>query len=113
MNPIKQHNFVMEQGVPCSFILEYNKDVQADDLFAVVRVTASDEEYVAKFDISKVENVSEDVVTTFKLTLGGDIPQGRYVYDVFVYANDKPKAKILKGHILVKASISDRGRLNG
>ena len=104
----------MDQGVPCSFIMEYNKEVQADDLFAVVRVDTSDEEFVAKFNITKVENVSEDAVSTFKLTLGGDIPQGRHVYDVFVYdQNNKPKYKILKGHILVKGSVSDRGRLNG
>ena len=104
----------MEQGVPCSFIIEYNKEVQADDLFAVVRVDTSDEEFAAKFNITKVENVNEDAVSTFKLTLGGDIPQGRYVYDVFVYdQNNKPKYKILKGHILVKGSVSDRGRLNG
>lgn len=104
----------MEQGVPCSFIIEYNKEVQADDLFAVVRVDTSDEEFAAKFNITKVENVNEDAVSTFKLTLGGDIPQGRHVYDVFVYdQNNKPKYKILKGHILVKGSVSDRGRLNG
>lgn len=104
----------MEQGVPCSFIIEYNKEVQADDLFAVVRVDTSDEEFAAKFNITKVENLSEDAVSTFKLTLGGDIPQGRHVYDVFVYdQNNKPKYKILKGHILVKGSVSDRGRLNG
>lgn len=113
MTQIKQHNFVMEQGVPCSFIIEYNKEVAADDLFAVVRVQASDTDYVAKFDIAKVENVTDDAVTTFKLTLDGDIPQGRYVYDVFVYdANNHPKTKILKGHVLVKDSVSDRGRLN-
>ena len=111
---IQTHNFVMEQGVPCSFILEYNKEIQADDLFAVVRVDTNDEKFVAKFNITKVENVSEDAVSTFKLTLGGDIPQGRHVYDVFVYdQNNKPKYKILKGHILVKGSVSDRGRLNG
>ena len=103
----------MEQGVPCSFILEYNKEVTTDDLFAVVRVNASDEEYVARFTVVKIENVSDDAVTTFKLTLDRDIPQGRYVYDVFVYSGDKPKAKILKGHILIKASISDRGRVHG
>ena len=113
MNQIKQHNFVMEQGVPCSFIIEYNKEVKAEDLFAVVRVDTSNEEFAAKFNIAKVENVSEDAVSTFKLTLGGDIPQGRHVYDVFVYENDKPKAKILKGHILVKGSVSDRGRVHG
>lgn len=113
MTQIKQHNLVMEQGVPCSFLLEYNKEVTAEDLFAVVRVDTSDEEFVTKFDITKVENVSEEAVTTFKLTLGGDIPQGRHVYDVFVYENDKPKAKILKGHILVKGSVSDRGRVHG
>ena len=110
---IQTHNFVMEQGVPCSFIIEYNKEVQVDDLFAVVRVNASDDKYVARFDIARVENVNEDAIATFKLTLDGEIPQGRFMYDVFVYENDKPKAKILKGHILVKASISDRGRLNG
>ena len=114
MNQIKQYNFVMEQGVPCSFLLEYNKEIQADNLFAVVRGNASDEEFVAKFNIAKVENVSEDAIVTFKLTLNGDIPHGRYIYDVFVYdSNNKPKSKILKGHILIKASISDRGRLNG
>ena len=114
MNQIKQYNFVKEQGVPCSFLLEYNKEVTADEVFAVARVNASDEGYVAKFDISKVENVSDDAISTFKLTLNGDIPQGRYVYDVFIYdSNNKPKSKILKGHVLVKASISDRGRLNG
>ena len=113
MTQIKQHNFVIEQGVPCSFLLEYNKEIQADDLFAVVRVNASDEEFVAQFGITKIENISEDAVTTFKLTLDGDIPVGRYIYDVFVYSGDKPKAKILKGHILIKASISDRGRVHG
>lgn len=114
MTQIKQHNFVMEQGVPCSFIIEYNKEVQADDLFAVVRVDTSDEEFAAKFNITKIDNVHEDAVSTFKLALGGDIPQGRHVYDVFIYdANNKPKAKILKGHILVKGSVSDRGRVNG
>lgn len=111
---IQTHNILMEQGVPCSFLLEYNKEVTADNLFAVVRVTAGDDEYIAKFEIVKVENVSDDAVTTFKLTLNDDIPQGRYVYDVFVYdANNKPKSKILKGHVLVKGSVSDRGRLNG
>ena len=111
---IQTHNILMEQGVPCSFLLEYNKEVTADNLFAVVRVTAGDEEYIAKFEIVKVENVSDDAVTTFKLTLNDDIPQGRYVYDVFVYdANNKPKSEILKGHVLVKGSVSDRGRLNG
>lgn len=114
MTQIKQYNFVKEQGVPCSLLLEYNKEVTADNLFAVVRVTAGDEEYIAKFEIVKVENVSDDAVTTFKLTLNDDIPQGRYVYDVFVYdSNNKPKSKILKGHLLVKSSVSDRGRLNG
>ena len=114
MNQIKKHNFVMEQGMPCSFLLEYNKEVQADDLFAVVRVDTSDEGFVAKFNITKIENVNEDAVSTFKLTLGGDIPQGRHVYDVFVYdSNNKPKTKILKGHILVKGSVSDRGRVHG
>ena len=110
---IQTHNILMEQGVPCSFILEYNKEVTTDDLFAVVRVNASDEEYVARFTVVKIENVSDDAVTTFKLTLDRDIPQGRYVYDVFVYSGEKPKAKILKGHILIKASISDRGRVHG
>ena len=113
MKLVQTHNIIKEQGVLCSFILEYNKEVQADDLFAVVRVNASDEENVARFDIVKIENVSDDAVTTFKLTLDGDIPQGRYVYDVFIYSNNKPKAKILKGHILVKESVSDRGRANG
>lgn len=104
----------MEQGVPCSFLLEYNKEVTADDLFAVVRITAGDEGYIAKFEIVKVENVSDDAVTTFKLTLNDDIPQGRYVYDVFVYdSNNKPKSKILKGHVLVKGSVSDRGKEHG
>ena len=111
MTQIKQYNFVKEQGVPCSFLLEYNKEVAADDLFAVVRVNASDEELVAKFNIVKVDNVSEDAISTFKLTLNGDIPQGRYVYDVFVYdTNKQPKKKILKGHVLVKGSVSNRGR---
>lgn len=113
MTQIKQYNFVKEQGTPYSFILEYNKEIQASALFAVARVNTSDEEYVFKFDIVKLENVSDDAVSTFKLTLDGDIPQGRYVYDVFVYSGDKPKAKILKGHVLVKGSVSDRGRLNG
>ena len=111
---IQTHNILMEQGVPCSFLLEYNKEVTADNLFAVVRVTAGDEEYIAKFEIIKVENVSDDAVTTFKLTLDGEIPQGRYVYDVFVYdVNNHPKTKILKGHVLVKGSVSDRGRVHG
>lgn len=110
MTQIKQHNFVKEQGVPYSFILEYNKEVATDNLFAVVRSNATDEEIVAKFEVVKTENTNEDVTSTFKLTLDGDIPPGRYVYDVFSYTADKPKSKLLKGYILVKASVSDRGR---
>ena len=111
MTQIQQHDLVKEQGVPCSFILEYNKEAQAEDLFSVVRVTANSDEYVAKFDIVKLENLDDDAISTFKLTLDNDIPAGRYVYDAFVYdTNNKPKSKILKSHVLVKASISDRGR---
>ena len=110
---IQRHDFVMEQGVPKSIVLEYNKEIVANDLFAVVRSTAVDEEIVAKFDVVKIENTDEDVVSTFKLTLDGDIPPGRYVYDVFSYTADKPKSKLLKGYILVKSSVSDRGRDRG
>lgn len=110
---IQRHDFVMEQGVPKSIVLEYNKEIVANDLFAVVRSNATDEEIVAKFDVVKIENTDEDVTSTFKLTLDGDIPQGRYVYDVFSYTADKPKSKLLKGYILVKASVSDRGRDRG
>ena len=114
MNQIKQYNFVKEQGVPCSFILEYNKEVSASDVFAVVRSNTTDDDIVAEFKVVKIENTDEDVTSTFKLTLDGDIPQGRHVYDIFIYdTNNKPKAKILKGHILVKASVSDRGRDRG
>lgn len=110
---IQRHDFVMEQGVSKSIVLEYNKEIAANDLFAVVRSNATDEEIVAKFDVVKIENTDEDVVSTFKLTLDGDIPPGRYAYDVFSYTADKPKSKLLKGYILVKASISDRGRDRG
>ena len=113
MNQIQRYNFVKEQGAPCSFILEYNKQVTADDLFAVVRSNATDEEIVAKFEVVKIENTDEDVISTFKLTLDGDIPPGRYIYDVFSYMANKPKSKLLKGYILVKASVSDRGRDRG
>ena len=109
---IQTHNFVVESGVPHIIVLEYNKEVSATDVFAVVRSNASDDEIVARFKIVKIENTDADVTSTFKLTLDGDITPGRYIYDVFVYENDKTKAKILKGHILVKGSVSDRGRLN-
>ena len=115
MNQIKKYNFVKEQGVPCSFILEYNKEVSASDVFAVVRSNTTDDDIVAEFKVVKIENTDADadVTSTFKLTLDGDITPGRYVYDVFIYdSNNKPKSKILKGHFLVKGSVSDRGRLN-
>lgn len=109
---IQTHNLVMESGIPHIIVLEYSKEVSASDVFAVVRSSATDDNIVAKFEVIQLENTDIDVKSTFKLKLGGDIDPGRYVYDVFVYSNDKPKAKILKGHILVKGSVSDRGRLN-
>ena len=110
---IQTHNFVMESGIPHIIVLEYNKDVGATDVFAVVRPNANDDEIVARFKVVKIDNTDADVASTFKLTLDGDITPGRYVYDVFVYdSNNKPKSKILKGHVLVKGSVSDRGRLN-
>ena len=110
---IQTHNFVVESGVPHIIVLEYNKKVSATDVFAVVRSNASADEIVARFKVVKIENTDADVTSTFTLTLDGAITSGRYVYDVFIYdSNNKPKSKILKGHVLVKGSVSDRGRLN-
>ena len=109
---IQTHNFVMESGVPHMIILEYSKEVSSSDIFAVVRSSATDDNIVAKFEVIQLENTDIDVKSTFKLTLGGNITPGRYVYDVFRYEDGKPKSKLLKGYILVKASVSDRGRLN-
>lgn len=109
---MQKHNIVQEAGVPESIILEYNKAASPSDLFAVVRIKGTDDDIVAKFDIEQVETRSDDpcIVRTYRLTLPGTIPPGRYVYDVFRYEGNRPTSKLLWGYLLVRESVSDRGR---
>lgn len=109
---IQKHNIVQEAGVPESIILEYNKVASPSDLFAVVRVKGTDDDIVAHITIEQVATQSDDpcIVSTYRLTLPGTIPPGRYVYDVFRYEGDSPTSKLLWGYLLVRESVSDRGR---
>ena len=92
-------------------VIEFNIDqpLISDDLFACIRKYPSEQNYLAVFEINAD---TKEQSATVKLKASSEhLSVGKYYYDVWFWANNKPKKCILKGVINVGEGVSNRGKL--
>ena len=111
MLPVK-HNLTSVKGEFITFAIGYSELIDESDLFACVRKYPWDEEYIAKFDITtSTEELASEEKCKITLVLDTNKLQfGSYMYDVFIWAGDKPVKCLVEGHINIHEGISNRGK---
>lgn len=92
-------------------VIEFNIDqpLVSDDLFACVRKYPSEQNYLAVFD-ANVDTKEQSAVVNLKAS-SEHLSVGKHYYDVWIWANGKPKKCILKGVVNVGEGVSNRGKL--
>lgn len=111
MTPVK-HNLSVIRGEFIILTIGYNGEVESEDLFACVRKFVQDDHYEAKFNIA----VSKDnlaVGESCRIILSLDTKNlnvGRYVWDLFVWAGDRPVKCLVKGQLTILEGVSNRGK---
>lgn len=111
MTPVK-HNLSAIKGEYITLTIGYNGTVEAEDLFSVVRKFAQDEQYKAKFNIEvSKDNLTVDESCRIILSLDtNELQAGRYAWDLFIWAGNRPVKCLVKGEIIIKQGISNRGK---
>ncbi len=111
MTPVK-HNLSAIKGEFITLTIGYNGAVEPDDLFACVRQFVQDDHYEAKFNIT----VSKDNLAAgerCRIILSLDTKEfldGRYVWDLFVWADGRPVKCLVKGQLTIIEGVSNRGK---
>ena len=111
MTPVK-HNLSAIKGEFITLTIGYNSLVEPEDLFACIRQSPYDEWYRAKFNIT----VSKDNLATgerCRIILSLDTKElldGRYAWDLFVWAGDRPVKCLVKGQLTILEGVSNRGK---
>ena len=91
-------------------VIEFNIDqpLISDDLFACVRKYPSEQNYLTVFEVNA--NTEEHSATVTLKASSEQLSVGKCYYDVWIWANGKPKKCILKGTINVDEAVSNRGK---
>lgn len=91
-------------------VIEFNIDqpLVSDDLFACVRKYPSEQNYLTVFEVDATTE-EHSAIVTLKAS-SEHLNVGKYCYDVWIWANGKPKKCILKGTINVDEAVSNRGK---
>lgn len=111
MTPVK-HNLSAIKGEFITLTIGYNGEVESEDLFACVRKFIQDDHYEAKFNIT----VSKDNLAAgerCRIILSLDTKEfldGRYVWDLFVWADGRPVKCLVKGQLTILEGVSNRGK---
>lgn len=111
MTPVK-HNLSAIKGELITLTIGYNVEVDPEDLFSCVRKFTYDEWYRAKFNII----VSKDNLAageSCRIILSLDTKEfldGRYVWDLFVWAGGRPVKCLVKGQLTILEGVSNRGK---
>ena len=92
-------------------VIEFNIDqpLVADDLFACVRKYPSEQNYLAVFGIN-ADTQEQSATVTLKAS-SENLSVGKHYYDVWIWANGKPKKCIIGGVINVRDGVSNRGKV--
>lgn len=107
-----KHNLSAIKGEFITLTIGYNGEVEAEDLFACVRKFIQDDHYEAKFNVT----VSKDNLATgerCRIILSLDTKElldGRYVWDLFVWADGRPVKCLVKGQLTILEGVSNRGK---
>lgn len=111
MTPVK-HNLSAIKGEFITLTVGYNDEVEPEDLFSCVRKFIQDDHYEAKFNIT----VSKDNLAageSCRIILSLDTKEfldGRYVWDLFVWADGRPVKCLVKGQLTILEGVSNRGK---
>lgn len=107
-----KHNLSAIKGEFITLTIGYNGEVEAEDLFACVRKFIQNDHYEAKFNIT----VSKDNLAAgerCRIILSLDTKEfldGRYVWDLFVWADGRPVKCLVKGQLTILEGVSNRGK---
>lgn len=111
MTPVK-HNLSAIKGEFITLTIGYSGAVEPEDLFACVRQSTYDEWHSAKFNITvSKDNLAAGERCRIILSLDTkELLDGRYVWDLFVWALDRPVKCLVKGQLTILEGVSNRGK---
>ena len=111
MTPVK-HNLSAIKGEFITLTIGYNGTVEAEDLFSCVRKFVQDDHFEAKFNttVSK-DNLAAGERCRIILSLDTkELLDGRYVWDLFIWAEGRPVKCLIKGQLTILEGVSNRGK---
>ena len=111
MIPVK-HNLSVIRGEFITLTIGYNGEVESEDLFSCVRKFVQDNHYEAKFNITvSKDNLAAGERCRIILSLDTkELLDGRYAWDLFVWAGDRPVKCLVKGQLTILEGVSNRGK---
>lgn len=111
MTPVK-HNLNAVRGEFITLTIGYSGEVEVEDLFSCVRKFTYDEWYRAKFNIAvSKDNLAAGESCRIILSLDTkDLLDGRYAWDLFIWAGDRPVKCLVKGQLTILEGVSNRGK---
>lgn len=111
MTPVK-HNLSAIKGEFITLTIGYNGTVEAEDLFSCVRNFVQDDHYETKFNIAvSKDNLAAGESCRIILSLDtNELHDGRYVWDLFIWAGSRPIKCLVKGQLTILEGVSNRGK---
>jgi hypothetical protein len=104
-------NLTLEQGTDfqVNFTVR-NKDQSPLNLFGYTAASQMRKHYTAEkkydFNVTFVDRATGRLRLEMSDSVTGTIPEGRYVYDVFIESSNGTKTKVVAGMVLVQPGVS-------
>lgn len=107
-----EHNISVYQGEYITLTIGCDSVINTDDVFACLRRYSWDDEIISRFVITKSEQpLFDGEKSKLNLTLDTNlIDSGTYYWDLFIWAGNRPVKCLVKGKIIIKQGISNRGK---
>lgn len=107
-----EHNIQVYQGEYITLTIGCDTVVNAEDVFACIRRCSWDDEIIGRFVVTNITTELQDgEKSKLNLTLDtNSITSGTYYWDLFIWAGNRPVKCLVKGKILIKQGISNRGK---
>ena len=111
MLPVK-HDMTAYQGEYITLTIGCDSVINADDVFACIRRYSWDDEIIERFVITNsTSELLDGEKCKLNLTLDSNsIDSGTYYWDLFVWVGNRPVKCLVKGKIIIKQGIRDRGK---
>lgn len=107
-----EHNMNVYKGEYIALTIGCDSVINADDVFACLRRYSCDDEIIGRFVITNSEQPLLEVEKSkLNLTLDtNSIDSGTYYWDLFIWAGNRPVKCLVKGKIIIRQGISNRGK---